>query len=94
MTEHASDSVLHLKRELDGIASEAFEILNETVGRSKLNLTTQTDWNELLELTCSTRFEDRIPRDSLTKLRHLHARWKYLFTQLRFAASTRPVWNT
>ncbi len=94
MTKHTTESVNHLKHELDAITSEAFEILNSTVGRSRLNLASLAGWNDLLVQTYSSRFEDRIPRESLVKLRTLYARWRYLFTQVRFAASTRPVWNT
>ncbi len=88
------ETTTSLKRELDSIAAEAYQILDDTIGRSKIVLTSQSGWGDLLELTNVPRFRDRVPTDSIAKLRALHARWLYHFQKLDFAASTRPVWNS
>ena len=88
------DSTLELKLELDGITAEAYQILDESIGRSKLSLTSVTGWGDLLEMTNAERFRDRVPQASIAKLRALHARWLMHFRKLEFVASTRPVWNS
>jgi len=80
--------------ELKRVETRVRELLSERDSRRKRKLAGTFRWHELEEDILAWRAEQRFDRTTLDELHRLVCRRHYLFNQLRFAASTRPTWNS
>ena len=80
--------------EMESLAVRARTILEGAHKREKYDLSTRTGWLALFEATASKRLTGQLSTESLARLRSLCFRWQRLYSDLRFEAGTRPVWNT
>ena len=80
--------------ELKRIETEVRELLNGRDTRRKRKLAGTRRWLELEEDLLSWRFGSSVDEETIQQLRRLISRRHFLFTRLRFLASTRPTWNS
>lgn len=80
--------------ELKHIETEVRERLEDRDTKRKRKLAGSRRWQELEEDLISWKFSGRVNEDTIQQLQRLVARRNYLFTRLRFLASTRPTWNS
>jgi len=80
--------------ELKHVETRIRELLSDRDSRRKRKLAGTYRWHELEEDIIAWRAERRFDSDTLEELHRLTCRRHYLFNQLRFAASTRPTWNS
>ncbi len=83
-----------IARMLDGIATEAKQLLEGVSSRFKVNLKSPNGWLDLQAALLSDKLSGRISDESRRRLTRDCVRWLHLYRQLDFAASTRPVWNS
>ena len=80
--------------QLKHVEVEVRELLEGRDSKRKRKLSGTQRWHELEEDIIAWRYSGRFDEASLIKLTALVARRHYLFRSLRFAAGTRPRWNT
>lgn len=80
--------------ELKGIEKEVRSLLENGDTRRKRKLAGTRRWMELQEDIISWRYSGRMDETVLCRLHNLVQQRHYLFHQLRYYASTRPVWNS
>ena len=80
--------------ELKRVETRVRELLSDRDSRRKRKLAGTYRWYELAEDIVIWRANRRIDGTTLDELHRLVCRRHFLFTQLRFAASTRPTWNS
>lgn len=80
--------------ELKAISNEAREILQALRGRPRFDLSTRQGWLDLQVATCSEEMSKYLSEDLVIRLRCLCVKWQRAYHDLRFLASTRPVWNS
>jgi len=80
--------------ELKRVETRIRDLLSERDSRRKRKLAGTFRWHELEEDIIAWRAERRFDDDTLEELHRLTCRRHHLFNQLRFAASTRPTWNS
>ena len=80
--------------ELKRVETRVRELLADRDPRRKRKLAGTYRWHELNEDIIVWRAERRIDAQTLEELHRLVCRRHFLFDQLRFAAATRPTWNT
>lgn len=80
--------------ELSRIEIEVRQLIEDCDPKRKRKFTGTRRWHELEEDLLSLRFTGRMDEDSLRRVFEHIARRHFLFGQLRFVASTRPIWNT
>ena len=83
-----------LTGEMESLAARARTVLEGVHKREKYDLSTPGGWLALFEATASKHLTGQLSAESLTRLRSLCIRWQRLYSDLRFEAGTRPVWNT
>lgn len=83
-----------LTGEMRALAADVRTLLEGVHRREKYDFSTRAGWLSLLRATTSKRLADQLSEESLVRLRRLCLRWQRLYMELRFEASTRPVWNT
>lgn len=87
-------STSRIAGELRRIEKEVRTLLEDRDPRRKRKLAGSVRWAELEEDILSWRFVGRINEDDLRQLQRLVSTRNYLFTRLRFLATTRPIWNS
>ena len=80
--------------EIARIEAEIRRIFDERDPRRKRKLNATRRWQELEEDVISLRFTGRAEEEVLRELTRLTTQRHYLFSQLRYVASTRATWNT
>ncbi len=80
--------------ELKRLETRIRELLADRDSRRKRKLAGTYRWHELEEDIIGWRAERRIDSATLDELHQLVCQRHFLFNQLRFAASTRPTWNS
>jgi len=80
--------------ELKHVETRIRELLSDRDSRRKRKLAGTYRWHELEEDIIAWRAERRFDSNTLEELHRLTCRRHFLFYQLRFAASTRPTWNS
>lgn len=80
--------------ELKRLETRIRELLADRDSRRKRKLAGTYRWHELEEDIIGWRAERRIDSATLDELHQLVCHRHFLFNQLRFAASTRPTWNS
>ena len=80
--------------ELNRVETEVRELLSARDTRRKRKLAGTRRWLELEEDLLSWRFSAAVDEETIHRLQRLIARRHFLFTRLRFLASTRPTWNS
>lgn len=80
--------------ELKHIETEVRNLLNSRDAKRKRKLAGSRRWQELEDDLISWRFSNWMDEETILQLQRLVARRNYLFTRLRFLASTRPTWNS
>ena len=90
----AEMSARRLAIELRGIETKIRELLQDRDTRRRRKLAGTYRWRELEEDLIEWRYNRRIDPDTVSEIQRLICRRHFLFTQLRFAAATRPTWNS
>lgn len=80
--------------ELKRVETRVRELLSDRDSRRKRKLAGTFRWHELEEDIIAWRAERRMAPETLEELHRLVGRRHFLFCQLRFAAGTRPTWNS
>jgi len=80
--------------ELVRIETDVRKILEERDPKRKRKFTGTERWHELEEDVIAMKFSGRMEEDALRELTRLVMQRHFLFSQLRYVASTRPTWNT
>ena len=80
--------------ELKRIENEVWTLLDGSDTKRKRRLAGSRRWMELEDDIRNWRYGGRFDEAVLDRLQQLVCRRNYLFTRLRFSASTRPVWNS
>ncbi len=80
--------------ELKRIENEVWTLLDGPDTKRKRRLAGSRRWMELEDDIRNWRYGGRFDEAVLDRLQQLVCRRYYLFTRLRFSASTRPVWNS
>jgi len=80
--------------ELKRVETRVRELLSDRDSRRKRKLAGTFRWHELEEDIIGWRADRRMAPETLEELHRLVGRRHYLFCQLRFAAGTRPTWNS
>lgn len=80
--------------ELKRIETRVRELLSDRDSRRKRKLAGTFRWHELEEDIVAWRADRRMAPETLEELHRLVCRRHFLFCQLRFAAGTRPTWNS
>lgn len=80
--------------ELKRIENEVWTLLDGSDTKRKRRLAGSRRWMELEDDIRNWRYTGRFDEAVLDRLQQLVCRRHYLFTRLRFSASTRPVWNS
>ncbi len=87
-------SARRLAIELRNIENTIRELLQDRDTRRRRKLAGTYRWRELEEDLIEWRTNRRIDPDTVSEIQRLIYRRHFLFTQLRFAAATRPTWNS
>lgn len=80
--------------ELARVEADVRGILDERDPKRKRKLISTRRWEELEEDVIAMKFTGRMDENALKELTRLVMHRNYLFSQLRYVASTRPTWNT
>ena len=80
--------------ELARIEADVRKFLDERDSKRKRKFTGTRRWQELEEDVIAMKFSGRMDENALRELTRLVVQRNFLFSQLRFVASTRPTWNT
>jgi len=87
-------SAQRLAIELKRIETRVRELLSDRDSRRKRKLAGTFRWHELEQDIIVWRADGRMAPETLEELHRLVIRRHFVFNQLRFAAATRPTWNS
>lgn len=90
----AEMSARRIAIELRKIETHIRELLQDRDLRRRRKLAGTYRWRELEDDLNELRTSRRVDPDTINEIQRLVYRRHFLFTQLRFAAATRPTWNT
>ncbi len=90
----AEMSARRIAIELRKIETIIRELLQDRDLRRRRKLAGTYRWRELEDDLNELRTSRRVDPDTINEIQRLVYRRHFLFTQLRFAAATRPTWNT